>query len=117
MIFLIKQVSERTKSVVSNLRGGKGDLCREDIFMPDDALGKFRLCATITIPDGCSIGEHSHGPDAEIYYILSGNLQVTDDGITKDLTPGDAVYTGGGKSHSVVNVSGKDATMLAIVML
>ena len=114
---MIKLVSERTKSVVSNLRGGKGDLCKEDIFLPDDALGKFRLCAAITIPDGCSIGEHAHGPDAEIYYILSGSLRITDNGITKDLSPGDAVYTGGGTSHSVVNVSGKDATMLAIVIL
>ena len=114
---MIKLVNERTKSVVSNLRGGIGDLYKEDIFLPADALGKFRLCATITIPDGCSIGEHAHGPDAEIYYILSGSLQITDDGITKDLYPGDAVFTGGGASHSVVNVSGKDATMLAIVML
>ena len=114
---MIKLVSERTKSVVSNLRGGKGDLLKEDIFLPEDAFGKFRLCATITIPDGCSIGEHAHGPDAEIYFILSGSLQITDDGITKDLSPGDAVYTGGGAAHSVVNVSGKDATMLAIVML
>ena len=114
---MIKTVNERTKSIVSNLRGGTGDLIKEDIFLAEDALGKFRLCATITIPDGCSIGEHSHGPDAEIYYILSGSLRITDDGATKDLSVGDAVYTGGGKSHSVVNVSGKDATMLAIVLL
>ena len=113
---MIKQVNERTKSVVSNLRGGKGDLNREDIFFPADTLDKLRLCAAITIPDGCSIGEHSHGPDVEIYYVLSGSLQVTDNGITKDLSPGDAVFTGGGASHSVVNVSGKEATMLAIVV-
>ena len=113
---MIKLVNERIRSTVSNLRGGKGDLCKEDIFLATESLDKFRLCATITIPDGCSIGEHSHGPDAEIYYVLSGNLQVTDNGITKELSPGDAVFTGGGTSHSVVNVSGKDATMLAIVI-
>ena len=113
---MIKQVHERTKSIVSNLRGGKGDLLKEDIFMAADSLEKFRLCAVITIPDGCSIGEHSHGPDAEIYYVLSGSLQITDNGITKNLFPGDAVFTGGGTSHSVVNVSGNEATMLAIVI-
>ena len=113
---MIKLVNERVRSTVSNLRGGKGDLCKEDIFLATESFGKFRLCAAITIPDGCSIGEHSHGPDAEIYYVLSGNLQITDDGITRNLSPGDAVFTGDGASHSVANVSGKDATMLAIVM-
>ena len=113
---MIKLTSERAKSVVSNLRGGKGDLGKEDIFLPDEAQDKLRLCAVLTIPDGCSVGEHTHGPDAEIYFILSGSLQVTDNGITKDLSPGDAVFTGGGTAHSVVNVSGKDATMLAIII-
>ena len=114
---MIKLTSERTKSTVSNLRGGKGDLVKEDIFLPDEALDKLRLCGVMTIPDGCSIGEHTHeSPEAEIYFILSGSLQVTDNGITKDLSPGDAVFTGGGTAHSVVNVSGKDATMLAVIV-
>ena len=114
---MFKLKSERAKSVVSNLRGGKGELAKEDIFMPTETLDKCRLCGVITIPDGCSIGEHDHGPpEAEIYFMLSGSLRITDDGITKDLNPGDAVFTGAGKAHSVVNVSGKDASMLAIVI-
>ena len=114
---MIKLNGERVKSVISNLRGGKGDLVKEDIFLPDEALGKLRLCGVITVPDGCSIGDHAHGPpEAEIYYILTGSLRVTDNGITKDLSPGDAVFTGGGASHSVENVSGKDATMLAVIV-
>ena len=113
---MIKTTSERVKTVVEGLRGGNGKLQREDIFTPEEALGKCRLCAVIKIPDGASIGEHTHGPDAEIYYVLSGSLQITDNGVTKDLLPGDAVFTGGGTAHSVVNVSGKDAEMLAIVI-
>lgn len=113
---MFKLKNERNKSVVSNLRGGKGDLNREDLFLPEESHDKFNVCAVLTIPDGCSVGEHAHGPDAELYMVLSGSLQITDNGITKDLSPGDAVFTGGGTSHSVVNVSGKDATMLAIIM-
>jgi len=113
---MIKQKNEMQTTIINNLRGGEGSLNREDIFMPADALEKINLCAVLTIPDGSSIGEHTHGPDAEIYYILSGTLRVTDNGITKDLVPGDAVFTGGGMAHSVVNVSGKDASMLAIVI-
>ena len=114
---MIKLKSELEAKTISNLRGGDGDLLREDLFAEESMHGKARLCAILTIPDGSSIGEHAHGPDAEIYYILSGTLQVTDNGITKDLTAGDAVFTGGGTSHSVVNKSGKDASMLAVIIV
>jgi len=113
---MIKQKNEQAVTTISNLRGGIGDLGRQDVFTPEEALDKFNLCAVITIPAGNSIGEHTHGPDAELYYILSGTLRVTDNGITKDLHPGDAVFTGGGNAHCVVNVSDKDASMLAIVV-
>jgi len=113
---MINLKSERKAITVSNLRGGIGDLIREDLVAADESLEKLNTCAVLTFPDGASIGEHSHGPDAELYYILTGTLRVTDDGITKDLGPGDAVYTGGGKFHSVVNVSGEDASMLAVVV-
>ena len=113
---MIKLKNELVKTTISNLRGGEGDIIREDIFKPDEAQEKINMCAILTIPDGSTIGEHTHGPDAEIYYLLSGTLRVTDNGITKDLTPGDAVFTGGGNAHCVVNVSGKEASMLAIVI-
>ena len=113
---MIKLTSERKSQTISNLRGGVGDLTRNDIFVPEEMCDKVNLFAVLTIPDGSSIGEHSHGPDAEVYYILSGTLQVTDNGVTKDLTEGDAVFTGGGTSHSVVNKSGKDASMIALIM-
>ena len=111
---MIKQSAEFKTSTVSNLRGGKGDLTRKDVFTSEETLGKTEWYITLTIPAGGSIGEHPHGPDAEIYHILAGTLRVTDDGVTKDLVAGDAVFTGGGKVHSVENVSDSDATLLAI---
>jgi len=113
---MIKLKSERQAQTISNLRGGIGDLTRDDIFTTEEACGKTNICAVITIPNGNSIGEHIHDPDAELYFILTGSLQVTDNGITKDLHPGDAVFTGDGNAHSVINVSGEDASMLAIVI-
>ena len=113
---MFKFASERKKIKASNLRGGVGEAIREDVFSPEESLGKFELCVVMTIPHGTSIGEHPHGPDGELYFVLSGTLRITDNGTTKDLQPGDAVFTGGGNAHSVVNVSGKDATMLALVV-
>ena len=82
----------------------------------DELLDKATMVAEITIPPGSSAGEHTHGPDAELYYVLSGTLRMTDNGITKDLVAGEAVFTGGGTSHSVENVSDSPASMLAIVI-
>jgi len=113
---MFKTKAELEKTVVSNLRGGKGDLDRFDIFTEEEMLGKARVCAILSLPPGASIGEHPHGPDAEIYFILTGTLRVTDDGVTRDVSVGDAVYTGGGKIHGVENVSDKEASMLAVVI-
>ena len=118
---MIRLKSERPTQTITELRGGIGDLTREDLFSTDEACGKTKILAVLTIPPGNSIGEHSHGttaedPDAELYYVLTGSLRITDNGITKDLSPGDAVFTGGGTSHSVVNVSKEDASLLAVIM-
>ena len=113
---MIKSTGEFAKSTVSNLRGGVGDLTRIDIFNQDEMLKKARVCAIFSFPAGASIGDHSHGPEAEIYYILSGSFRITDNGITKDLSVGDAVFTGGGNSHSIINIGDTEASLLAIVI-
>ena len=113
---MFKLKSELTKQTISNLRGGKGDLGREDLFVDADVCGKTKVVAILTIPDGCSIGEHAHGPDAELYYIMSGTLRITDNGVTKDLVVGDSVFTCGGNAHCVENVSGKDAQLLSVII-
>jgi len=113
---MIRQKGEFTSKTVNNVRGGQGDIVRTEIFFPEELLEKANACVIMTIPHGSTIGEHPHGPDAELYYILSGTLRVTDSGVTKDLVAGDAVFTGDGNVHSVVNVSDKEASMLAVVV-
>ena len=113
---MIKQKDQLTTTTVSNVRGGQGDLLRADIFSADEMLDKVSLCAVMTIPHGSSVGLHPHETDAEIYYILSGTLRMTDNGITKDLVAGDTIFTGGGTSHGYENVSGADASVLSIII-
>jgi quercetin dioxygenase-like cupin family protein len=113
---MIRQKGEFTSKTVNNVRGGQGDIVRTEIFFPEELLEKANACVTLTIPHGSTIGEHAHGPDAELYYILSGTLRVTDSGVTKDLTAGDVVFTGGGTFHGVENVSGEDASLFAFVV-
>lgn len=102
------------RRVVAN---GKGEIIFHHKFEREQMFGKSRLCAEITIKPGCSIGMHAHD-DAEIFYVLEGALvSINPDGSEEPFLPGDAMLTGGGDSHSVRNDTGKDAKMLAIVML
>ena len=113
---MITLKGDKKDTTVTGLRGGKGDVIRSEFFPEDAVCGKLKLCAILTLPSGSSIGEHTHGPDAELYYIVSGTLRVTDNGVTKDLNPGDAVFTCGGNAHCVENVSDKEAALLAVIM-
>ena len=97
---------------------GEGEIILHHKFEREQLFGKSRLVAEVTIRPGHSIGLHKHDPDAEIYYMLSGELvSIGADGGEEPFLPGDAMLTGGGDSHSVRNDTGKDAVMLAIVML
>jgi mannose-6-phosphate isomerase-like protein (cupin superfamily) len=49
---------------------------------------------------GSGVGLHEQKED-EIYYVLSGRGQMTLDGKTVDVTPGTAVLTRTGSSHSL----------------
>lgn len=95
---------------------GKGYIHKQFLFSTEEMDGKAKMCARITLPPGNSIGDHPHQPEAEIYYILEGEITVTDNDERMVLHPGDAMYTGGGNRHSATNESDRDAVMMAIIL-
>jgi len=60
---------------------------------------------------GSGIGLHEQKED-EIYYVLSGRGQMTLDGKTVDVTPGTAILTRTGSSHSLKQVGSEDLVIL-----
>jgi mannose-6-phosphate isomerase-like protein (cupin superfamily) len=60
---------------------------------------------------GSGVGLHTQKED-EIYYVLSGRGQMTLDGKTVDVTPGTAVLTRTGSSHSLKQVGSEDLVIL-----
>jgi mannose-6-phosphate isomerase-like protein (cupin superfamily) len=98
------------------VRGGNGTLRCTNLFDKDECFGKVNVCALITLEPGQSIGLHAHGPDAEIYYLLSGRLAATDNGADSHLEAGDAMLTGNGGTHSVRNDGAEPAVLLAVVL-
>jgi len=60
---------------------------------------------------GSGVGHHVQKED-EIYYVLSGRGTMTLDGNTVDITPGTAVLTRTGSSHSLKQVGDEDLVIM-----
>ena len=114
---MIKRSEEMRSEIRSNMRDGDGDVTLVHLLEKEDMMGKARLVARMTIPVGGSIGKHVHGPDAEIYIIVSGVAQIDDNGTLCTLNAGDAVFNGGGEYHSCKNAGDTPLEILGVVII
>ncbi len=113
---MVKYCKDMRTEIKKEVRGGQGQFETRHLLEPAETLDKCSLCSRMTLLPGVSIGEHPHSPDAEIYYCLSGELTVNDNGVDRVLHAGDIMFTGGGQFHSAANRSSEPVEMLAIVI-
>jgi mannose-6-phosphate isomerase-like protein (cupin superfamily) len=60
---------------------------------------------------GAGVGHHEQHED-EVYYVLSGKGMMTVDGTAVDMTPGTAVLTRPGSTHSLKQIGPDDLVVL-----
>lgn len=101
---MIKYKNEMKTEERPNMRGGNGTVIITHAFEKEEVNGPMRLCATLTLEPGASIGEHVHENEDEIFYIVSGTAKVSDNGEEKVLYSGDSLITGNGGRHSIENI-------------
>ena len=112
---MLKRKAEMTHES-KKVWGGKGELDLCKILTPEELGGRAKLFNIVTVAPGQSIGLHSHTDDSEVYFLLEGELEVTDNGEKTTFHPGDAMFTACGETHSARNNTQKDAKLLAIVI-
>ena len=113
---MIRKCNEMPVEERHNLRGGSGTIRFRHAFKPHEFTAKSRLCATLLIPPGATIGKHEHVNEDELYVVLAGS-GLLDDGATQTrINPGDAVLTGGGASHAVINDGKETLEILAVIV-
>ena len=98
------------------MRGGDG-LCKTVDFLTREEMHHCRLFGTITLDQGCSIGEHTHEGETEYYWIISGEGVVTESDGEKIVKAGDLVITGDGESHAIRNEKEEALVFLALIIL
>ena len=112
---VIRKENQRLQ-VRDHVRGGNGRLENRHIIEPDAMFGSTTLFSEFFFDAGDSIGVHPHDNDAEVYYMLEGQLTLIEDGVETVLNEGDASYAHSGTAHAIENRSDKPARMLAVIL-
>ena len=106
--YIIEHDAEVAKNEPGTHNGG-GQTVGYSFFSKVPKLGLvFRKRA---LKPGSGIGLHEQKED-EIYYVLSGTGTMTLDGKTVNVTPGTAVLTRTGSSHSLRQTGSEDLVIL-----
>lgn len=101
----------------SRMRDGNGDVRIEHIWAPGDELGSpTRMYSRLVLVPGSSIGWHVHQDEEEIFYILSGNAIVNDNGVEKKAAAGDSIVTRSGEGHSIACDGDATLEVLAVIV-
>ena len=107
--------SDQVEQIRESMRGGDGCAVLHHILTEKNRPSKCRLFSRITLLPGCSIGEHTHKNEAEIFYILSGRAQMTDSNKTLTLEAGDSCLTANA-SHSIRCLGEDPLEILAVII-
>ena len=83
---------------------------------PEEMFGKGRLFNHCTLAPGAEIGWHVHSGDGEIYYILKGHGEYSDNGTIVEVWPGDTTFVGDGEGHSMINTGDEPLEAIALIL-
>lgn len=99
-----------------NMRGGEGAV-RIRHYVPGSAFrANVRLCAQLVLPPGSSIGLHRHEGEDEVYIVVRGRGQLDEGQGHVRVEPGDAILTGDGESHSILNDCDEPLELTAMIV-
>ncbi len=113
---MIVRKEEMEHEVRHEMRGGDGDILMTFALPVKYLEGKGRGFNLMRVNPGCSVGEHPHEGEMEIYYVISGELAGKDNGEDVVLRAGDVMLCQNGGSHGVKNLTDEPADVLAVIL-
>ena len=113
---MIRKPSETTVEKRRNMRGGAGEVTIRNFFSKEDFKAKVRLCASMSLPPGASIGLHQHETEDEVYIVTAGSGLLDDTKTQTPVSAGDAILTGRGESHAISNDGKTNLEIIAVIM-
>jgi quercetin dioxygenase-like cupin family protein len=114
---MIKKSDDMVKTIKPQMRGGTGEALVTEVLSTGEYTGKARLIATIALEPGCSIGEHVHEKEEEVFYIIDGTAAYNDNGKSTTLQKGDSCICCAGQKHSIANAAEKGTLIIAAIIM
>ncbi len=84
------------------------------VFLEQDFDTPVRFLNYTIIPPAGSFGQHAHGDDNEIYIILEGTGEYTENGVTTHVSDGDIIINARFASHGIRNTGDTPMRILVI---
>ncbi len=114
---MIRRPDEFTGEIRKNARGGNGEVLFSAIWKQGEEMkSNTRMYSKLVLKPGCSIGEHTHENEEELFFVLTGTAETLDNGKAEILHPGDASICRGGESHYLKNIGTDTLEVLAVIV-
>ena len=114
---MIRKADEVTVEYREHMRGGPGTAQVTKFIAGDEELqNKGRLFAKITLVPGAGVGHHEHEKDSELFYILKGTAEYSDNGEIYEVSAGDVTICPVGKGHSIANKTDEVVEFAALIL-
>lgn len=113
---MLRRKAEMVERHREHVRDGKGVMRDLILLSPEETNGRCSNFTRLLIDPGCSIGMHAHVENAEIYYVLSGEVVTWEKNEEIILREGDITYCGNGDAHFIENRTDTVAEVLAVIM-
>jgi len=114
---MIRKAAQMETEVKSQVRGGIGNVTFQHVFKKDEITARTRLCARLILPPGASIGLHKHEGEDELFIVTRGKGLIDDGQTREQVQTGDAILTGKGEAHAVINNGVEPLEIIAVIML
>ena len=109
--------NEERKVARMKVQGGPGEAEMHKILNnSEEMFGKGRLFNHIFLEPGAGVGWHIHHGDGEIYYILKGEGEYSDNGKLVTVSTGDVTSVGDGEGHSLINTGRETLEAIALIL-
>ena len=113
---MITRYEELNKVENQNMKGGDGVVKVTHFTDKEGLYNKGRMFAKVVLEPGCSIGNHDHQNEEEIYVITKGVAEYDDNGVITTLKEGDVSFCKHGEYHKISNRSNDTVEFVALIL-
>lgn len=114
---IVRRKAEREGIVIEHKFDGPGVIKGSKVIGSDaELLNKGRIFSEFYLEKDCGFGYHVHDTDGEVYLMLEGEAEYSDNGEMTILYPGDVAIVYPGEGHSITNLKEEPVRFVALVL-